>query len=418
MAAAHGGPMTFAAFMDLALYHPEGGYYTRPEMKVGKGGDFYTSPTIQPAFGTCLARQLSQCWELMGRPSELQLLELGAGSGQLASQVLIELARHRGRWKTLRYSILERSPSLRKSQAEALKDFGPMVQWVNDLSELAPDGLWQGVVFSNELFDALPTHRVMGLSAEQAGSEAFPILEIGVELREGSWRQVLMPTTTPRLAQTLAAEGIMLRESQQAEVCLAAQDLMERLGGWLGKGFVLSIDYGGPAEKVYAPHRKKGTLRSYYRQLLVGDPLARPGEQDLTIDVDFTALVAAGNRAGLRTLGVVPQGDLLRGLGIIELEHEAVKGIKSELEASQVAFDFRKLYEPEGMGDRFLVLLQAKNLGAEPTQLAGLGGGAFAMRKNWRLWPWGWGLRGFKSNVYQQFSSSQEGIVGFMLKYD
>lgn len=381
------GPMTFATFMELALYHPEGGYYTRPEMKVGKGGDFHTSPTIQPAFGTCLARQLSQCWELLGRPAEFQLLEIGAGSGQLAQQVLSELAQHRGRWKTLRYHILERSPSLRERQAETCKTFASVLRWVDDLSALSPDGLWQGIVFSNELFDALPTHRVIGLSPEQAESVGSSIFEIGVQWREGSWRQVLMPLSTPRLSKTLVAEGIVLEVGQQAEVCLAAQDLMERLGRWLGKGFVLSIDYGGPAERVYAPHRKKGALRSYYRQLLVPDPLARPGEQDLTTDVDFTALMAAGERVGLRTLGVVPQGDFLRGLGIVELERTAVKGVESALEASQLAFDFHKLYEPEGMGERFLVLVQAKNLEVSPSQLAGLGGAPILRRKR-RFWPW------------------------------
>lgn len=364
--------MTFAAFMDLALFHPQGGYYTRPEMTVGPGGDFHTSPTIQAAFGTCLARQFFQAWELLGRPEELRLLELGAGSAQLAQQVLTELAKHRGRWKAIRYVILERSASLRDSQRKTLSSFGATVQWVSELSELESEGQFEGIVFSNELFDALPVHRVVGMPTGQ-------IAEIGIVFREGSWRQVGIPTSTPRLAKVLAEEGIALQEGQQAEIGLAAQDLMAGLGQWLGRGFVLSVDYGGSAEKVYAPHRKKGTLRSYYRQLLVPDPLARPGEQDLTADVDFTGLMRAGERVGLRTLGVVPQGEFLRSLGIEELELSAVKGIKSRLEAERIAFDFRKLYEPEAMGERFLVLLQVKGLNSLPSQVAGLGGEA------WRL---------------------------------
>ena len=372
--------MTFATFMDLALYHPEGGYYTRSEMKVGKGGDFYTSPTIQAAFGTCMARQIVQGWELMGRPTELSLLELGAGGGQLAHQVLSELSRYRRRWKKLRYAIWERSGALRDRQAALLSSFASTVHWIADLEELAPEGRWEGIVFSNELFDALPFHRVA-----VAGGQ---LVEIGVHFHEGSWRQVAIPPSTPRLLQVLSEEGISLQEGQQAEVGLAAQDLMERLGRWLGRALMLTVDYGGSAEQVYASHRKRGSLRSYYHQLLVPDPLACPGEQDLTADVDFTGLMAAGERGGLRTLGVVPQGEFLKGLGIQALEQEAIKEVESRLEASQIAFDFRRLYEPQAMGDRFLVLLQIKAVDITTKRLAGLGGEAVSAPSRHGFWPW------------------------------
>lgn len=163
--ASRSGPMTFRTYMELVLYHPEGGYYTRPEMRVGAGGDFHTSPTVSPAFGRLVARQLAQLWELMGKPAEFQLLEFGTGSGQLADQILGALLSERRRWKRLTYAIIEKSPALRERQAATLAPYGDVVRWVDDLSALAPDGAWQGVVFSNELFDAFPVHRVIGLAS-------------------------------------------------------------------------------------------------------------------------------------------------------------------------------------------------------------------------------------------------------------
>ncbi|HEY9854794.1 MAG TPA: SAM-dependent methyltransferase [Stenomitos sp.] len=373
--AAASGPMTFRTYMDLALYHPEGGYYTRPEMRVGVGGDFHTSPTLSPAFGHCVARQLGQFWELMGKPAEFQLLEIGAGSGQLADQILGGLARDR-RWKRLTYQIVEKSPALRERQRATLQAYAGTVRWAEDLPDLAPDGAWQGVVLSNELFDAFPVHRVIGLK------EGFA--EIGVMRHEkGYWRQIGIVPTTPRLAEYLAAEGITLQEGQQAEINLAALDMMERLGRWLGRGFVLTIDYGGPADYVYAPHRRKGTIRGYYKQLAIRDPLEHPGEQDLTSDVDFTALMRAAEGVGLRTVGVVPQGTFLKHLGIEALEKEALRGVKGSLEADFAASDIRKLYDPRAMGEGFSVLVQAKGVTVAPEAVLGLTGGQRGMR-----WPW------------------------------
>lgn len=374
-ATAAGGVMTFRTFMELALYHPEGGYYTRPEMRVGAGGDFHTSPTIHPAFGKLLARQLVQLWERLGKPAELSLLEMGAGSGQLADQILTELATMRGGWKQVRYCILERSPALRERQQELLAAHSGAVHWVESLEALAPAGEWEGTVFSNELFDAFPVHRVIGLKEGLA--------EIGVMRSEkGHWRQVGIEPTTPRLAETLDRMGIALQEGQQAEVNLDAQDWMATLGAWLGRGFLLTVDYGSEAARVYAPHRRKGTIRGFFRQMPIDDPLAHPGEQDLTSDVDFTALIAAGEAAGLKTLGVIPQGLFLSHLGIQEIEKQEIKGIRTSLGVDYAAYAIRKLYQPDAMGERFLVLLQAKGLEIAAKDLAGLGGRA--LRAGWR----------------------------------
>ncbi|HEY9900767.1 MAG TPA: SAM-dependent methyltransferase [Pantanalinema sp.] len=375
-AAAADGVMTFRTFMELALYHPEGGYYTRPEMRVGAGGDFHTSPTIHPAFGQCLARQLRQLWERLGRPDDLCLLEMGAGSGQLADQILEALAGVRGGWKRVRYAILERSPALRERQQELLSPHKEALTWVDSLEALSPAGQWTGIVFSNELFDAFPVHRVIGLAQGFA--------EIGVMRgKNGRWRQVGIEPTTPRLAETLSRLGVTLQEGQQAEVNLDAQDWMNELGAWLGRGFLVTVDYGSEAERVYAPHRKKGTIRGFFKQMASEDPLAHPGEQDLTSDVDFTSLIAAGEGAGLRTLGVVPQGVFLTHLGIREIEKQILKGVKTTLGADFAAFEIRKLYQSEAMGDRFLVLVQAKGVDAGPKDVIGLSG--TPARSGWKV---------------------------------
>ncbi|MBO9540844.1 SAM-dependent methyltransferase [bacterium] len=374
-AVADGGAMTFRTFMELALYHPEGGYYTRPTMRVGAGGDFHTSPTIHEAFGQCLARQLVQLWERLGKPEDLCLLEMGAGSGQLADQILNELAAMRGRWKHVRFAILERSAALRERQQALLAPHGDAVQWVDSLSALAPEGKWEGIILSNELFDAFPVHRVIGLK------EGFA--EIGVMRGEnGRWRQVGVEPTTPRLEETLSRLGITLQEGQQAEINLDAQDWMETLGSWLGRGFVLTVDYGSEAERVYAPHRHKGTIRGFFKQMAIDDPLSHPGEQDLTSDVDFTSLIAAGEKVGLRTLGVVPQGLFLKHLGIEEIEKKLLKGLKNALAVDFAAYEIRKLYQPDAMGERFLVLIQAKGVDTKPADVAGLGGKPLA--SGWR----------------------------------
>lgn len=374
-AAAADGVMTFRTFMELALYHPEGGYYTRPEMRVGAGGDFHTSPTIHPAFAQCLARQFVQLWELLGKPADLCLLEMGAGSGQLADQILTELGAMRGGWKRVDYVVLERSAALRERQKELLARHGEAVRWVGSLEALAPAGTWAGAVFSNELFDAFPVHRVIGLK------EGFA--EIGVMRGEkGHWRQVGIEPTTPRLGETLARMGVALQEGQQAEVNLDAQDWMAALGAWLGRGFVVTVDYGSEAARVYAPHRRKGTIRGYFRQMTIDDPLAHPGEQDLTSDVDFTALIAAGEGAGLKTLGVIPQGLFLSNLDIQELEKQETKGVRTSLGVDFAAYAIRKLYQPDAMGERFLVLVQAKGIEVRPSDIAGLGGRP--LRAGWR----------------------------------
>lgn len=376
--------MTFARFMELALYHPEAGYYTRPDMKVGRGGDFFTTPTLHAGFGRLVARQLLQLWELLERPATFNLLELGAGNGEWAAQILAELGESGGGCRPLSYVILERSPALRARQRELLARFGQAVRWVDSWAELAPAGTWRGVILSNELFDALPVHKVM--------QTAEGLRELGVKLEGDRLGWCGLLPTDPRLEATLQAEHVALDPAQQAEIGLAAQDLMSALAQWLGGGFVLTVDYGGLAAEVYDRRRMKGTLRGFYRQLPVSNPFLHPGEQDLTADVDFTALIRAGEAKGLHFVGLTSQGEFLRALGIDELAQQAARKAKGPLEREEILAGFRRLHHPTGLGEGFRVMLQAKGPRVEAAQVAGWGGPPLKpgrARRPWERRAWG-----------------------------
>ncbi len=371
-AAGEQGWVSFSTYMDLALFHPTAGYYARLEA-VGAKGDFATSPSLSPGFGKLFARQFHQIWQQLGQPSRFDVLELGPGAGHFASAVLAEADRFGRFKKALRYGLMDRSASLRQVQAERLSRWAPRVRWADSVAELAPEGV-RGVIFSNEFFDALPCHRL-----EQT---ADGLREVALRVGGDRLEEILIPLTSERLAAELEADGLTLAIGQRVEVSLAALDAMEALGAALTQGAVISVDYGDVAQEVYSARRMKGSVRGYFRHMAVADPYARPGEQDLTYDVDFTALARAGERGGLATLGMLPQGEVLRHLGL-EGEIRALRRGKSPLEADQASAALEKLAEPRGMGEGFKVLFQGKGLAR--AQLAGLGGAAIKA-------PW-WPLR-------------------------
>ena len=380
-AACHDGPMSFETFMDLSLYHPEGGFYTRPGMTVGRGGDFHTSVSLDPAFGTCLARHLEQVWRATGAPRVLRWVECGPGTGDLARQMISALEESRGGWRAIECTLVERSASLRARQRATLEPHMSsrvQVRWVDELTELAPVGTFEGHLVSNEFFDALAVRRVIGT--------ADGFAEIGVVAAgSGRFRQVGMVPTTPALASALDQMGVTLRPGQQTEIGRIAVHVMQDLVSWLGRGTVLTIDYGGEAHDVHSPGRPKGSVRGYWRQLRMDDPMAHPGEQDLTADVDFTSLSRAGEAVGATTLGMVPQGEFLRGLGIEHIEAARLVGVEGALTRQEVAAPVRRLYRPEAMGGGFQVLIQEKGTGIGPEALSGLSGEAWRPSR-WPSW--------------------------------
>lgn len=362
--------LPFSDFMDLALFHPTAGYYARLA-SVGAAGDFATSPSLSPSFGKLFARQFHQIWWLLGRPSRFDVIELGPGAGQFAQSVLEEASRMPRFAKALRYGLVERSASLRETQAQRLSRWASRIRWEATLEALAPDGA-EGVIFSNEFFDALPCHRV------EATSEGLK--EIGVRVEGNHLEEVLMPLSSERLAAEIAADGLSLAEGQRVEISLAAVDAMERIGRTLSRGAVITVDYGDVARNLYT-RRPAGTVRGFFRHMAVSDPYARPGEQDLTYDVNFTALARAGARAGLETLGLSTQGEVLARLGLTR-EIQALRRGKSMLEADLASAPLEKLAQAPGMGEGFKVLFQGKGLSR--ADLAGSGGQPLRAFR----WPW------------------------------
>lgn len=362
----------FSTFMELALFHPEAGYYARLEA-VGAKGDFATSPSLTPSFGKLFARQFVQIWQAMGKPARFDVIELGPGAGQFAESVLAEAARHPRFFKALRYTLMERSPSLRAAQAARLARWSGRIRWEESIGAIAPDSV-EGVIVSNEFFDALPCHRL--------AQTADGLREVAVRVSGERIEEILVPPSDPRLAAEIEADGLALLEGQRVEVSLAALETMEAIGSRLRAGVVITVDYGDVAREVYAPRRPQGTVRGYFRHMRVADPYARPGEQDLTYDVDFTALARAGERGGLSTLGLLPQGDVLRHLGL-DQEIRALRKGKSPLEADLASAPLEKVADPRSMGEGFKVLVQGKGISRD--QLAGLGG-APLKRSRWPFW--------------------------------
>jgi len=372
-AAGERGWIGFDTFMDLALFHPEAGYYARLET-VGAKGDFATSPSLTPSFGKLFARQIVQIWQALDRPSRFDVIELGPGAGQFAESILHEAERHPRFFKALRYTLMERSASLRETQAARLARWASRIGWAEEIAAIAPDSV-DGVIISNEFFDALPCHR---LEQKPDG-----LRELALRVTGEAFEEIRVPPSDPRLAEEIAADGIVLRDGQRIEVSLAGVEAMEAIASRLRRGVVISIDYGDVAREVYSPRRPHGTVRGYFRHMRVDDPYARPGEQDLTYDVNFTALARAGERGGLATLGLAPQGDVLRHLGLEQEIRELRKG-KPRLEADLASAPLSKVADPRSMGEGFKVLFQAKGISREA--IAGLGGTPLKRSR----WPFGW----------------------------
>ncbi len=308
------GPLTFAEVMEVALYHPEGGYYTAHAL-LGPEGDFVTAPEEHPAFGALLARQAAQCWALLGHPDPFCVLEMGGGRGALAAAFLDHArARLPAMFAALRYVMLERSPRHRAMQRERLRsslsEGGDRVTW----TDILPPNV-TGLILSNELVDAFPVHRVVmrGGELRERYVTAVPPQPLG-QGDEGCWQDGAL--STPDLRAYFDRLGITLAEGQIADVNLAAVTWMRQAARALERGFVLTMDFGHLATALFTPARKYGSLIAYYRQTASDDLLARLGRQDLFAQVDFSTLVAIGKEGGLAPLGLVTQHHALLDLGI------------------------------------------------------------------------------------------------------
>jgi len=351
------GPLTFAAFMEACLYHPEHGYYTRRVPERGPR-DYVSSPEVGPLFAQLLAWQLGEMWEALGRPARFDLVECGAGRGALAGEILETVQTKTPDFAAaLRITLVETSLRLREQTRAALEKQGERVAIVERL----PTGV-SGCLLSNELVDALPVHRVA-----QRGDG---LREIYVSARNRELVEIEGEPSSPALARYLERYGAPLEDGQQAEVNLAALAWLDEAARALERGFLVTIDYGYRARELYGPAHQRGTLLAYREHRTSENWLARPGEQDLTAQVNFTALEERGRELGLETLGYVSQAQFLlrlaRSSGVVEqLEKES-----DTPEARATRNQLKQLVHPEGMGEAFKVLLQGK--GVAGARLSGL----------------------------------------------
>ena len=336
---AAGNWISFARYMELALYEPGLGYYASGARKLGAGGDFVTAPELSPLFGRTLARQIAQ---VLG-PDDA-VLEFGAGSGALAETLLGELS--------CPYFILETSPELRERQQRRL---GGRTRWLERLPER-----FRGVMLANEVVDAMPVHT---LAWTRDG-----VLERGVCANAGTGKEhtrVLAWSDRPADGAVLIAANEIDMEippsgRYESELALVARAWLRSLGRFLERGAILVIDYGFPAHEYFHPQRSMGTLACHYRHHVHDDPFYLPGLQDVTAHVDFSALARAATDAGLDVLGYANQAQFLVNCGITDLlTEENPADAKRYLPAAAAA---QKLLSPSEMGELFKVLAVGKGM--------------------------------------------------------
>ncbi len=338
--------ITFATYMDLVLYAPEAGYYACTHDRIGSCGDFFTSPHLGSDFGEMLAIQLAEMWELLDRPQPFTVVEMGAGQGLLAKDILSYWQQQYPELPA-DYVIVETSAAMRRCQQQVLVD--QPVRWV-EWTDLLPESI-TGCLFSNELIDALPVHQVV--IKDGMLQEVYVTVDNNNQLQE-----ILGIPSTPRLLEYFEQAEIPIlsyEDGYRTEVNLAAIDWLQTVSSKLNKGYLLSIDYGYTSQRYYNPQRSQGTLQCYYQHRYHSNPYLYIGQQDLTAHVDFTSLICQGNLLGLQKLGFTKQGMFLMALGLADRIAEP-----GTLERRQA---LHQLIDPMGLGG-FGVLLQEKNVGA------------------------------------------------------
>ena len=360
--------ITFAEFMELALYHPQHGYYASNTAKIGTSGDFFTSPHLGSDFGELLAEQFFQMWELLDCPYPFSLVEMGAGQGLLAKDVLRYLQRHYPQcFAVLEYLIIERAGALiaeQQQQLSPLIEAGANVHWCS-FDELSPNSI-VGCFFSNELVDALPVHLVM--TTDSRLQEIY--VTTTTEDNKLQLQEVVDDLSTPDLERYFTELKINLFNSPypdryRTEVNLAALDWIATVASKLQRGYVLTIDYGYSSDRYYHPLRSEGTLQCYYRHSHHSDPYLYVGEQDITAHVNFTALQKWGEKSGLQTLGFTKQGMFLMALGLGDrlalISQSMAHQPQDVLDQLRYRDALHQLVDPMGLGN-FGVLIQGKNV--------------------------------------------------------
>jgi SAM-dependent MidA family methyltransferase len=357
------GPIPFSRYMELCLYHPELGYYSRNAEQFGKAGDFYTSSDVHAVFGRLLARQFEEMWRALGSPQQIELLELGPGRGLFAHDVLDWSERKfPDFFHAVHYVLIENSPALRGRIKESLGchlDSGKA-------KLTASDSLGQGsaqnastIIFANEFFDALPVEIVSAKGS------------LRIDTRDGRFIEI-WAHPSPEELEFLDRYSIHPEVDERLEAPLAAQQFMDRIAAGIQRGFLLAIDYGYTREEQLAG-RHRGTLKALRQNSVSGNPYEAPGEQDITADVNFTALAAAAEEQGMKTQKLITQSQFLMGIGEVNQFADAFEECRLPQERTKVALQLKHLVTPAGMGESFQVQIASKGVEQETVEsLSGL----------------------------------------------
>ena len=362
------GPIPFSRYMELCLYHPELGYYSRNAAQFGKAGDFYTSSDVHAVFGRLLARQFDEMWRALGSPEQIVVKELGPGRGLFAQDVLDwSEKKFPGFFGALQYQLIEQSPSLRERIAQTLNRRleSRKSVFADPKSPLPANSAGNGapetdatIVFANEFFDALPVEIVSAKGS------------LRIDARDGRFVESWV-ASSPEELEFIDRYSIHPEEGERVEVPLQGQTQISGVSGF-DRGFMVVIDYGYTREEQLAG-RHRGTVKAIRQHSVSANPYEAPGEQDITADVNFTALVAAAERRGLRTEKLLTQSQFLMGIGEANQFADAFEDCRLPQERAKVALQLKHLVTPAGMGESFHVLVASKGIEVgKISKLAGL----------------------------------------------
>jgi SAM-dependent MidA family methyltransferase len=388
------GPIPFSRYMEMCLYDPELGYYSRHAEQFGKAGDFYTSSDVHAVFGRLLARQFDEMWRALGSPEQIEILELGPVRGLFAQDVLDwSEKKFPDFFRALHYTLVESSPALRRRLQDTL---GRHVSTGRALLQTFPQGLEPSfsaasigtaeavpshedaggfnralgrtvpvIVFANEFFDALPVEILSPQGALRVSTDVGRFVE--------AWA----PASAEEL-EFLDRYSIRPEDAERVEAALIAQDYMSRIAATLNRGFMVVIDYGYTREEQLAG-RHRGTVTAFRQHAISVNPYEAPGEQDITAHVNFTALAAAAERNGVQIQPLLTQAQFLMGIGEENQFADAFEECRLPQEKAKVALQLKHLITPAGMGESFQVMVGSKGLG--PGKVAKLSGLSFGKRQ-------------------------------------
>jgi len=375
------GPISFARFMELALYHPDQGYYASGRANIGRRGDFFTNVSVGSLFGRLLASQFAEIWEKLGRPRDFKIVEQGAHDGVFAADALSALRRSAGDcFAATSYCMIEPFPIWRERQQKNLREFAEKTFWVASVDEIAP---FVGIHFSNELFDSLPVHLIVSggvANGATVWNEKFVALEHGlsagapggVELRCPGARFIFTSANVSRSNLQLDRLGFF-PAGFETEVNFAAPKLMSEIAAKLSRGIILTIDYGFSRTEFYSLHRSQGSLQVRANQKKLSSPFQQIGLADISAHVEWTTLAEATQSSGATPIGFTDQHHFLTGIiskSFPEADFDACekRALQTLLHPEMLGRNFQAL----ALGKDFREMLSGFHFARDPAAALGL----------------------------------------------